>query len=105
MDDNIKSLADHQEFAMPGIHLMAKPSGPACNLRCKYCFYLEKSALFSNTEVYRMDDVVLEAYIRRCAEANVHIPEGLLFAWQGGEPTLMGLDFFAARFCLKNNMR
>jgi uncharacterized protein len=73
---------------------MAKPAGPSCNLRCDYCFYLEKEALFPGKKHHHMSKEVLEAYIKRCAEANMNDPEGILFAWQGGEPTLMGLDFF-----------
>ena len=74
------------------VHLMAKPTGPLCNLNCKYCFYLEKEALFPEGEKYRMSDEVLETYIRKTAEYQT-VPE-LLYAWQGGEPTMMGLDFF-----------
>ena len=77
-----------------GIHLMAKPIGPKCNLRCKYCFYLEKEALFPEGEKYRMSNDILEAYIRGCVKANMDNPADLIFAWQGGEPTLMGLDFY-----------
>ena len=73
-------------------HLMAKPAGPACNLNCDYCFYLEKEALFPGGSRGRMSDEVLEAYIRKAAEYQA-VPE-LLYAWQGGEPTLMGIDFF-----------
>ena len=73
---------------------MAKPAGPSCNLRCKYCFYLEKEALFPDEKQCRMSDEVLEAYIRNCVQANIGTPGGILFTWQGGEPTLMGLDFF-----------
>ncbi len=76
------------------IHLMAKPAGPACNLRCEYCFYLEKQALFPKGEHFRMSDEVLESYIRGYSKANRNNPSGILFTWQGGEPTLMGLDFF-----------
>jgi len=74
-------------------HLMAKPIGPVCNLRCEYCFYLEKETFYPDGEQYRMSDKVLEAYIRQVAEAHADIPE-LLFAWQGGEPTLLGIEFF-----------
>lgn len=72
---------------------MAKPIGPVCNLRCEYCFYLEKETFYPDGEQYRMSDEVLEAYIRQVAEAHADIPE-LLFAWQGGEPTLLGIEFF-----------
>lgn len=81
-----------QKSSELAFHLMAKPTGPACNLNCTYCFYLEKEALFSDNEKYRMSDEVLKAYIREVAVLQ-SIPQ-LLYAWQGGEPTLMGLDFF-----------
>jgi uncharacterized protein len=72
---------------------MSKPIGPVCNLRCEYCFYLEKETFYPDGEEYRMSDEVLEAYIRQVSEAHADIPE-LLFAWQGGEPTLMGIEFY-----------
>jgi uncharacterized protein len=72
---------------------MAKPIGPVCNLRCEYCFYLEKETFYPDGEQYRMSDEVLEAYIKQVAKAHADIPE-LLFAWQGGEPTLLGIEFF-----------
>ncbi|MDF7823932.1 anaerobic sulfatase maturase [Pontiellaceae bacterium B12227] len=71
---------------------MTKPIGPLCNLDCKYCFYLEKEKLFPKEENYKMSDEVLETYIRKYIQTQ-HTPE-ISFAWQGGEPTLMGLDFF-----------
>jgi len=73
-------------------HVMAKPIGPLCNLDCKYCFYLEKEKLFPSNENYKMSDEVLEAYIRQYIEQQ-NVPE-VTFAWQGGEPTLLGVDFF-----------
>jgi uncharacterized protein len=75
-----------------GFHVMAKPIGPICNLDCTYCFYTEKEALFPKEQNYRMSDEILEAYIRKNLDEQ-EIPE-ITFAWQGGEPTLMGLDFF-----------
>ncbi len=71
---------------------MAKPAGPQCNMACRYCFYTEKEALFGASRVFRMSDAVLEAYTRGVADAQEG-PE-LTYAWQGGEPTLAGLDFF-----------
>lgn len=71
---------------------MAKPVGPRCNMACRYCFYTEKQALLGGNGVPRMSDEVLEAYIRGVAESQT-VPE-LVYAWQGGEPTLAGLDFF-----------
>ncbi len=83
-----------QDMIPKGFHVMAKPIGPICNLRCEYCFYLEKEALYPDEENYRMSDEVLEAYIKQnIASQDKELPE-YLFAWQGGEPTLMGLDFF-----------
>ena len=73
-------------------HVMTKPIGPLCNLDCKYCFYLEKEKLFPAGENFKMSDEVLEAYIRKYIQSQ-NTPE-IQFAWQGGEPTLMGLDFF-----------
>ena len=76
---------------LPGFHLMAKPGGCRCNLSCQYCFYLRKGALYPESRS-RMSDEVLEEYIRQTIEAH-HIPE-VTFAWQGGEPTILGIDFF-----------
>ena len=75
-----------------GIHVVAKPIGPACNLNCEYCFYLEKQALFGSGENYRMSDAVLSAYITQYITSQP-TPE-VEFVWQGGEPTLLGIDFF-----------
>ena len=71
---------------------MTKPIGPICNLDCHYCFYLEKEKLYPNKHNWRMPDDVLEAYIRQYIQAQ-QVPN-ISFAWQGGEPTLMGVDFF-----------
>lgn len=73
-------------------HIMTKPIGPICNLDCKYCFYLEKENLYRNTASWRMSDEVLETYIRQYIEAQ-EVPV-VSFAWQGGEPTILGVDFF-----------
>ena len=71
--------------------VLVKPSGPDCNLNCTYCFYLEKSGLYQKQKVHRMDEETLEVLIRQVLEQSG--PE-VSFGWQGGEPTLMGLDFF-----------
>ena len=70
---------------------MAKPAGAACNLHCDYCFFLKKANLYPGSR-FRMTDEVHEAYIRQLFEAH-HVPQ-VTVAWQGGEPTLMGLDFY-----------
>lgn len=80
-------------------HLMCKPIGPRCNLDCRYCFYTEKTALFKDGENYRMPDDVLEAYVKKYIRSQ-RSPE-INFAWQGGEPTLMGLDFFRRAVALQ----
>ena len=75
-----------------GIHVVAKPIGPMCNLNCEYCFYLEKKALFAADEKYRMSDKVLSAFITNYITSR---PTAIIeFVWQGGEPTLLGIDFF-----------
>jgi uncharacterized protein len=73
-------------------HLLAKPTGAVCNLDCRYCFFLSKEELYPGSP-FRMSDEVLDAYIRQLLEAQHQAPE-VTIAWQGGEPTLMGLDFF-----------
>ncbi len=73
-------------------HVMAKPSGSTCNLDCRYCFYLSKETLPNGPGAGRMSDEVLEKFIQQCI-AGVTGPE-VVFSWQGGEPTLVGLDFF-----------
>ena len=77
-------------------HVMTKPIGPICNLDCRYCFYLEKEELYRSgnprTHSWQMPDDVLESYIRQYIEAQ-DVPE-ISFAWQGGEPTLLGARFF-----------
>jgi hypothetical protein len=75
-----------------GIHVVAKPIGPICNLDCKYCFYLEKQALFAPDERFRMTDEVLSALLTNYLTSQ---PTPVVeFVWQGGEPTLLGIDFF-----------
>lgn len=70
---------------------MAKPIGPICNLDCTYCFYLEKENLYPKNN-FRMPENVLEKFIKSNIEAN-DIPT-VTFSWQGGEPTLLGVEYF-----------
>ena len=87
-----RGSSDIKNCAVQGIHVVAKPIGPVCNLSCTYCFYLEKQALFSPGEQYRMSDDVLSAFITRYITSQ---PTPVVeFVWQGGEPTLLGIDFF-----------
>ena len=77
--------------APPYFHVMAKPTGAICNLDCEYCFFLSKEALYPGSS-FRMKEDVLEAYIKQTIESQ-DAPQ-VTIAWQGGEPTLMGLEFF-----------
>ena len=78
--------------APPGFHLMAKPTGAVCNLDCAYCFFLSKEMLYPGSR-FRMADELLATYLRQLIESHARVPE-VTIAWQGGEPTLMGVDFF-----------
>lgn len=70
--------------------VLVKPAGPDCNLACAYCFYLQKSALFENS-VHRMPDEVLKEMVKQAMQSG---GDQISFGWQGGEPTLMGIEFF-----------
>jgi uncharacterized protein len=73
-------------------HVIAKPAGPACNLACGYCFYRAKEQLYPATRRFAMDEAVLDAFVRQYIEAQ-EAPV-VSFTWQGGEPTLLGVDYF-----------
>ncbi len=88
--------------APPGFHLLAKPSGSTCNIDCTYCFFLSKEALYPN-EKSRMSEATLETYIRQLLESH-RVPE-VTVAWQGGEPTLMKLEFFQRSVALVEKYR
>ncbi len=81
-------------------HLLAKPTGAVCNLDCSYCFFLSKEMLYPGSR-FRMADELLETYIRQLIEAHAGAPE-VTIAWQGGEPTLMGVEFFRRSVELAN---
>ena len=80
------------ENSQAAFHLLAKPTGAVCNLDCKYCFFLSKEMLYPGSR-FRMADELLDTYIHQLIESHARSPE-VNVAWQGGEPTLMGLDFF-----------
>jgi uncharacterized protein len=83
-------------------HVLAKPTGPICNLDCEYCYFLAKEALYPGDR-FRMSDDVLETYVSQLLESH---PDGeVTVAWQGGEPTLMGLDFFRRAVELAERLR
>lgn len=75
-----------------GLHMTAKPIGPQCNLACQYCFYAEKTALFPTERNWRMDDALLERFISEYIRSQQG--REVSFLWQGGEPMLMGLEFY-----------
>lgn len=89
-------------FLPPRIHVMAKPTGAICNLDCSYCFFLDKEELYPGSK-FRMTDEVLETYIQQLIQAH-RTPE-VTVAWQGGEPTLMGLDFFRKAIAYQEKYR
>jgi uncharacterized protein len=81
---------------MPGLknrfHAMVKPVGSLCNLDCTYCYYLHKQELLGQPMAPRISDFILEQHIRQYIEAQSG--DEVVFSWQGGEPTLLGIDFF-----------
>src|SRR4051794_20753431 len=91
MDHRLIELAPRQSPPR-SFHLLAKPTGATCNLDCSYCFFLSKEMLYPGSR-FRMAEELLETYIRQLIESHAGVPE-VQVAWQGGEPTLMGLDFF-----------
>ncbi len=80
---------------MSPFQVIVKPIGASCNLACEYCYYTEKSALYPDSRDFRMAPEILESFIRQYLEAmaDTPVPE-IWLSWQGGEPTLLGLDFF-----------
>ncbi len=80
------------ESAPHVFHLLAKPTGAICNLDCTYCFFLSKELLYPGSR-FRMAEELLERYLSQLIEAHAGARE-VVVAWQGGEPTLMGLEFF-----------
>ena len=91
-----RSEAAGPVLTVPGaplaFHVMAKPTGAVCNLDCEYCFFLSKEMLYPGSR-FRMAADLQETYLRQLLEAHARAPE-VVVAWQGGEPTMMGLEFF-----------
>ncbi|MBC8005466.1 MAG: anaerobic sulfatase maturase [Verrucomicrobia bacterium] len=78
--------------ASDDFQVFVKPVGAQCNLACEYCYYLEKNSLYPAEGHSRMEDALLESYIRQHISASAG-PD-IFFSWHGGEPTLAGLDYF-----------
>ena len=92
-----KSLFTDQPF-----HVMTKPIGPICNLDCKYCYYLHIEDQYPKGNKWKMADDCLESYIRQYIDAQPASASEVTFAWQGGEPTLLGLEFFQRCIDIQN---
>ncbi|MDH3675924.1 MAG: anaerobic sulfatase maturase [Anaerolineae bacterium] len=92
----------YPDNAPEAFHLLAKPSGAICNLDCAYCFFLDKELLYPGSS-FRMSDELLEQYIRQLIES--HRTNQVTIAWQGGEPTIMGLDFYRKAMDLAEKYR
>ena len=96
-----RTTTDDAPAAPPrAFHLLAKPTGAVCNLDCSYCFFLSKEMLYPGSR-FRMAEELLETYLRQLIDAHASVPE-VTVAWQGGEPTLMGVDFFRRSVELAN---
>jgi uncharacterized protein len=94
MTENSKMQVSHLFRGQPvqRMHVMVKPTGALCNLDCDYCYYISKQELLGKPENWKMTDEILESFIRQYFES--HNYKEVVFSWQGGEPTLLGLDFF-----------
>ena len=84
-------------FARP-VYMMAKTAGSLCNLRCKYCYYLEKAKLYDNNEKHVMSDQMLERFTKQYIEAQTS--QDVMFTWHGGETLMRSISFYkkALRF-------
>jgi uncharacterized protein len=105
LSDNEQSLDGRGKspvLAPSAFQVMLKPRGSICNLDCQYCFYLDKEQLYPGAS-FRMSDELLEEYTRQYIAAQ-RVPE-VVFAWQGGEPTLMGLQFYRKAVALQEKYR
>src|SRR5271169_5162403 len=83
-------------------HVLIKPTGAICNLDCKYCFFLSKELLYPGSR-FQMAEDLLETYLQQLLES--HRDPEVAVAWQGGDPTLMGLDLFERSVDLVNKLK
>ena len=84
-------------------HAMVKPVGSLCNLDCSYCYYLHKQEMLAQPKAPRMPDELLEQHVRQYIEAQTG--DEVVFSWQGGEPTLLGVDYFRRVVDLENEYK
>ena len=82
-------------------HVIIKPIGPVCNLVCKYCYYLDKKSLYPEKKSFRMSAHTLEEITKQYIHSQPEGIQEIQFAWQGGEPTLLGVDFFKKAVALQ----
>ena len=94
-------MIDRREYHPTSYHLMIKPKGAICNLNCSYCYFLKKEALYPNSD-FQMTAEMLENFTRQYLQSQP-LPK-VTFGWQGGEPTMMGIDFFRKAVELQKNM-
>ena len=80
--------------AKSNFHVLGKPAGAICNLQCKYCFYLDKEKLYPHTPAPRMTEEILEIFLKDYISTQPPQTPEINIAWQGGEPTILGVDFF-----------
>lgn len=94
----------HNGKASKRMHVMTKPIGAACNIDCTYCYYLSKQDLLEYKEGCspKMSYEDLESYISQYIEQQ-NTPE-IIFSWQGGEPTMLGLPYFEEIVRLQKNI-
>ena len=91
------------QFTDQPFHVMTKPIGPICNLDCTYCYYLHKEELYPKGNKWKIGGECLESYIRQYIDAQPKGTPEITFAWQGGEPTLLGIEFFQRCVELQNS--
>lgn len=96
------SERDARAWSPDAVHILGKPTGAICNLGCSYCFFLDKEELYEGDR-FRMSDELLETYM--ASLIDMHRTPQVTVAWQGGEPTLMGLDFYRRVIELEEQMR
>lgn len=95
----IFTFRDAEKQAAPmAFSTMLKPAGSACNLDCHYCYYLDKAVQYGGRQAV-MDDALLELYIKQYIEANEI--DSVQFCWHGGEPLLLGVDFYRRAMALQ----
>lgn len=88
------ATSDFMQTPTP-FNIMSKPIGPRCNIACEYCYYLEKEKLYPDEKKFRMSAQVLERFIIQLIETSVEAGmTDVPFTWQGGEPTMLGVDYF-----------